>query len=1084
MKHSVRRARVTLSAFASLALLPAVAVATAATVATSAAPAAAATNDQMVSGVASPIWQPNAPVEALAAGNGVIYAGGSFTSVKPGSGQTGSTTARTYLAAFNASTGALITTFNFTLNGSVSALDLSPDKNTLYVGGAFTTINGATHNHIGAINLTNGTVSTAFNAAANRTVRSIESTNSTVYIGGDFTTVKNANQAYMASISAATGALNTAFAPTFINRDPVVCQPNQPFCTPATYVPSTLAIAMAPDGSRLLIGGNFIGINGALSGGMASVDPVTGATEEWDANTAGPNGQPINTNCLGRVSAIVTQGSNAYVTGVGDPPGCYEGTYSANISNGSINWNSSCLGASQGITIMNNILYKGSHQHDCAFNKGGALGGFVGGTGRATFIHHHLVGQNLSDGSFVHWSPNTNGSGSAATGPHVITNDGTQIIVGGDFTSVNNANQTYLTRFVANGNHATPAVPGRSYNSDPFGGQPGVLTANLAITVQPTAAGTLTLLIPAADDADSGTLTYNIYRDNGTNPIATMSAESYTWSRPTLRYDDTGLAAGSTHTYRVSASDGTFTSAKSTAVSGTVATSAPPPFTTAMSNLTPQVWWRLNDSGSTAADSSSTGTNTGDFIGGVATGQPGVVSGDSAVTLNGTDGYVTSDQPFSAPGAFSESAWIKTNTISGGVIMAQSSIQSGSGGTTDRALVMDNNGDISFALAGRGINFRNQDTIWNDGKWHQVVGTYDGTSTLSLYVDGQLIGTTVTTRAATGLPSSYLRVGYADMSKLQQLGVFGQNFYGRQWPASSFWQGTVDEAAAYNYAMSLDQVQAMYAAGVADTGGSGPQNEAPVAAFTPTMSHLSGSFDGSASHDPDGTIASYDWDFGDGTPHGTTQSVNHTYSTGGDYTVTLTVTDNDGATNSVSQVVTATQPSTTTTSTLIANGSSWAWKFDNNALPGNWNSPSFDASGWNQGNAILGYGPSSVITKIDTAFSDPSTRPLAAYFTKQFQVTDASAVTQLTLNTVADDGIVVYVNGTEVGRSNMPSGTVTPNTFASTSVPTGSAQHPTFNVPTSLLVNGTNVISAETHMNYRKGANLTFDLNATITIAQ
>ncbi|MGC4108856.1 MAG: LamG domain-containing protein [Nocardioides sp.] len=810
MKHSgVRRARIAVAALASVTLLPAVALATGAIT-----PATAAVNDQAVSGVASPIWQPNAAVDALAAANGVIYAGGNFTSVSPPTGGSGSTTARTYLAAFSASTGNLVTSFNYTLNGRVYALDLSPDKNTLYVGGAFSTINGVTHNHIAAINLSTGAVSTAFNAAANRAVRSIESTSSTVYIGGDFTTAKNQNQAYLASLSAATGALNTAFAPTFINRDPVVCQPNQPFCTPTTYVPSTLAMAMAPDGSRLLVGGNFIGINGVLSGGMASVDPVTGATEQWDANTPGPNGQPINTNCVGRVSSIVVQGTNAYVTGVGDPPGCYEGTYSANISDGSINWLSSCLGASQGLTIMNNIIYKGSHQHDCAFNKGGAYGGFVGGTARANFLHHHLVAQNLADGTFVHWSPNTNGSGTAATGPHTITNDGTQIIVGGDFTSVNNQNQRYLTRFVANGNHATPALPGRSYNSDPFGGQPGVLVANLAITVQPTSANTLTVLIPAADDADSGTLTYRIYRDNGTNPIATLSAESYTWSRPTLRYDDKNLVAGSTHTYRVSASDGTFTSAKSTAVSGTVATSAPGSFQSTMSGLNPLVWWRLDDSGSNAADSSSTGTNIGDFIGGVSTGQSGALTGNGAVTLNGTDGYVTSDQPFSAPGAFSESAWIKTDTISGGVIMAQSSIPTGAGGTTDRAIVMDNNGDISFALAGRGINFRNQDTIWNDGKWHQVVGTYDGASTLSMYVDGQLIGTTVTTRAATGLPSSYLRLGYVDMSRLQQLGVFGQNFYGRLWPASSFWQGSIDEAAAFDYALTPAQVQSMFAAGV------------------------------------------------------------------------------------------------------------------------------------------------------------------------------------------------------------------------------------------------------------------------------
>jgi hypothetical protein len=806
----VRRSRRVTAAAASVLVLPAVMLAAVA------GPAQAAVNDQAVSGVASPIWQPNAQVDALATANGVIYAGGNFTQVSPGAGQSGSTTARTYLAAFNASNGTLITSFNVTLNGRIYALDVSPDQSRLYIGGAFTTVNGTSRNHVAAINIPTGTLNTTFAATANRTVRAIESTSSTVYAGGDFTTARNQAQAYMASFTASTGALNTAFAPTFLNRDPLVCQPNQPFCTPATYVPSVLAIKMAPDGSRVLVGGNFIGINGVNSGGMASVDPTTGATEQWDANAAAPAGQPINTNCVGRVSDIAVQGTHAYVTGVGDPPGCYEGTYDADISTGHINWLSSCLGASQGLTIMNNILYKGSHQHDCAFNEGGALGGFVGGTGRTGFIHHHLVGQNLSDGSFVHWTPNTNGSGSAATGPHVMANDGTQIIVGGDFTSVNNATQRYLTRFVANGNHATPSVPGRSINSDPFAGQPGSLAANLAITVQPTAATTLTVLVPTSDDADSGTLTYRIYRDNGTNPVATMTAESYTWSRPTLRFDDTGLAPGSTHSYRVTASDGTFTSARSTAVSGTVASSAPPAFATAESSLNPLVWWRLDDSGGTAADSSSTGTNTGSFQGGVTRGAAGALTSNSAVTLNGTDGYVTSDQPISTPGAFSESAWFKTTSVQGGVIMALSSNQTGSGGTTDRAIIMDNNGDLSYALAGRGgsLNFRNQDTIWNDGMWHQVVATWDGQFTISLYVDGHLIGSTVNTSVPTTLSSGYQRIGYADVAGLQRVGVFGINFYNRTWPNSSFWSGSVDEASTFTYALTPAQIQSMYAAGV------------------------------------------------------------------------------------------------------------------------------------------------------------------------------------------------------------------------------------------------------------------------------
>jgi PKD repeat protein len=80
----------------------------------------------------------------------------------------------------------------------------------------------------------------------------------------------------------------------------------------------------------------------------------------------------------------------------------------------------------------------------------------------------------------------------------------------------------------------------------------------------------------------------------------------------------------------------------------------------------------------------------------------------------------------------------------------------------------------------------------------------------------------------------------------------------------------------------------------------------PVAAFSVTsatqMATVPMSFDGSGSHDPDGTIVSYDWSFGDGTGAGGV-APSHTYATAGNYTVTLTVTDNGGKTTSISHEV-------------------------------------------------------------------------------------------------------------------------------------------------------------------------------------
>ena len=76
----------------------------------------------------------------------------------------------------------------------------------------------------------------------------------------------------------------------------------------------------------------------------------------------------------------------------------------------------------------------------------------------------------------------------------------------------------------------------------------------------------------------------------------------------------------------------------------------------------------------------------------------------------------------------------------------------------------------------------------------------------------------------------------------------------------------------------------------------GSDNRAPVASFSATPTEgdapLTVTFDGSASDDPDGTIVSYDWDFGDGSGNG--QVTSHEYASAGTYYVTLTITDDDG----------------------------------------------------------------------------------------------------------------------------------------------------------------------------------------------
>src|SRR5207249_1908205 len=100
-------------------------------------------------------------------------------------------------------------------------------------------------------------------------------------------------------------------------------------------------------------------------------------------------------------------------------------------------------------------------------------------------------------------------------------------------------------------------------------------------------------------------------------------------------------------------------------------------------------------------------------------------------------------------------------------------------------------------------------------------------------------------------------------------------------------------------------------------------NQPPTAAFTASCPTLTCSFTDQSS-DPDGTIATWHWDFGDGSTPVTTRNPSHTYSAGGSYTVTLTVSDNQEAPNTVTHYVAPSHATHQPTAAVIA---SWQWTF-------------------------------------------------------------------------------------------------------------------------------------------------------------
>ncbi len=159
---------------------------------------------------------------------------------------------------------------------------------------------------------------------------------------------------------------------------------------------------------------------------------------------------------------------------------------------------------------------------------------------------------------------------------------------------------------------------------------------------------------------------------------------------------------------------------------------------------------------------------------------------------------------------------------------------------------------------------------------------------------------------------------------------------------------------------------------------------------------------------------------------------------------------------------------------LIPAASVWTYLDDGSNQGTNWQVISFDDSAWARGKSELGFGDNGVEA---TTVS----QNITTYFRHSFMLTNASAYTDLDLFVRRDDGMVVYLNGTEVVRTNMPTGPVSSSTRASDEVPEGGAggdpeaTYFEFDALHTLLVNGTNVVAVEVHT-ASGSSDMSFDL--------
>gem|GEM_PF-2729517 len=431
-----------------------------------------------VSQVPQATWQTNGIVWAMEHVNGVVYVGGNFSQVRPPGAPKGQQEQpRKNMAAFDAKTGELLPfthdftapTFNYDPNAqrpdtscnadytaytytcdTVYEIRKSPDGSKIYVGGDFANVDGKDRRKLAAFNVSDGGLDEGFKpAGTDRRVRSLAVSAEAVYAGGSFTTTAGQPRIRLAAFNRVDGAL----------------LPWAPRAEGPGSNGGIIAMTMSPDQSRVIIGGEFVSLNGRGIQGVDAVNTTDGASMPWEWR--GIRGKTF-------VTDLTIDANTVYVSGESRTFGEFEGRAALDPMTGQARWVDMCKGATWAIAVIGNVLYSGSHAHDCSTTPGG-FGEIY--NNQADPKNQRLLAQTTEGNStrILKWYPNTNGGDYSLAadrtpsrlGPRTMTAAGDTLWVGGQFTRVNGAPQQSLTRFAPEAGQAVPAQPGPAVPPEP-----------------------------------------------------------------------------------------------------------------------------------------------------------------------------------------------------------------------------------------------------------------------------------------------------------------------------------------------------------------------------------------------------------------------------------------------------------------------------------------------------------------------------------------------------------------------------------------------------------------------------------------
>jgi len=479
----------------------------------------------------------------------VVYVVGDFKTARPAEAPKGQQEVpRSNILAYDINTGQLIEDFAPSLNGAGRSLAVSEDGKTLYVAGEFDRVDDESHSRLAAFDISqgHGTLISSFRPVFSTTVKDIAVAGDTLYAGGYFTKVNGQQRVRLAALKASTGELTdwTASAEG----------PNA----------QVYAIEVSPDHSKVVIGGSFSSVNGSSKPGygMALLSASTGEMLPM----------PVN-------DTVRTAGQNAAIFDIAvDNDGFYATAYSsvgrldeANLEgsfkadwNGNLIWLEPCHGDTYGIAPTKEMVYTVGHAHSCETIYGFPNMSEVRKDGSHPLyaramaftnspditIRHQGVVDGYQDWStsgyksptIVGWYPDLEAGKVTRAFQAAYKVDVTDkyVLMVGEFIEADGKVQQGIVRYPRRAGQPTLPPEGKA--------------ETLGAKAEATMSGSVKVSFTATWDRDDPTLTYSLYRDNETTPVATEKIGDTRWALSSHTLEDTGCPAGE-HTYRLVVSD-------------------------------------------------------------------------------------------------------------------------------------------------------------------------------------------------------------------------------------------------------------------------------------------------------------------------------------------------------------------------------------------------------------------------------------------------------------------------------------------------------------------------------------------------